>query len=224
MTTTSILDYGKAEADTALPALEINRKPQPVFKKPIVKVGPNSIVFIGEQGTDPGSTIIHHIDPFMPETTSNTWIMDSIGPAFIANENVGGRSLLKYRVMMDTNETITVSPKSNVEFENTKRLLQSLSNAYSAGTIDIPEIVRALGEPWTESMVILLLEIMKAHRPLSVGELSNQEEMVLQRLAEIRGTPEVDKFNGSEWIKREVIASQRIESIYVMLDNFPKTS
>ncbi len=72
---------------------------------------------------------------------------------------------------------------------------------------------------------VLLLEKLGAHRPISIGQLSHQdEENVLQRLAEIRGTPEAEKFNETEWIKREVIASQRIESVYVLLDDFPTTS
>jgi hypothetical protein len=219
MTSPVTLGFSKAESATGMPNLNLTREPRPILKTPPIKASQHGIVFIGKASTDSDWVITQDMDASTPEVKSYEELILSSRPAFMFNRDVKNMSF-SYRV--SPNETSNIPGSLDFAFENTWLLLQRLSDEYSKGKIDIPEIVKRLGEPWNESLVVLALEIIGAHRPIGVGQISSQdEEKVLRKLAEIRGTPEAEKFNDEVWIKRAVIASQRIESIYVLLDDFP---
>ena len=94
--------------------------------------------------------------------------------------------------------------------------ISQLIDNYVSGEMDIPDIVRYLGAGWDESKVVLFLEQGNAKRPLSMQKLSTSDKNnLLNKLAYIRGTVEIQEYNSDEWIFREVVATQRIESIYV---------
>ena len=93
-----------------------------------------------------------------------------------------------------------------------KETLQATAYEYSTGIIDIPEIARRLGIGWSENDVIILLERMGVHRPLSLCGLPHHEKnKALEILANLRKYAETERLNSVEWIQREVTASQRIE-------------
>jgi hypothetical protein len=101
-------------------------------------------------------------------------------------------------------------------FERIQDLFQTIVNDYVIGKVDVPDIVQNLGTPWTESTVVLLLELLGAYRPLSVNRMSQEKrDEILGKLAQIRKEGKLDEFNTENWIQREVTASQRIESVYV---------
>lgn len=221
MTSVVTLGFNKAESSTAMPNLNTAHEPRPILKPPIIKASSHGIVFVGKVWTDSDWMITHNTDASNPIVKSYAEIMHKSRPAFTFNDDIEAPSV-SYRGYVSPNETLSNPESLDIAFENTWLLLQRLSLEYSTGNISIPEIVERLGEPWNASLVVLVLEIIGAHRPMGVGQISSEdEEKVLRKLAEIRGTPEAEKLNGGDWIKRAVIASQRIESIYVLLDDFP---
>jgi hypothetical protein len=106
--------------------------------------------------------------------------------------------------------------------ENDEGLFQALARDYVAGAIDIPEITRRMGgreAGWPESRVVLCLEQLGAYRSIDLAQISpGRKQEVLAKLAVICRSKALDKYNGAEQTRREVIASQRIESVYVPSD------
>ncbi len=91
-----------------------------------------------------------------------------------------------------------------------------LIEKYISGEMDIPDIASYLGKEWNLGMVVLWLEQNNVHRPLSMQKMSSSEKKnILNKLVNMRGTPKIQELNTDEWIDREVVASQRIESVYV---------
>ena len=225
MNTTFNFGFQKAEADTGIPHLEIKkREPTPMLHVVPIKAGPQGLLFTVEGliGYDwISGAVAHRLDASTPEPVSYAWIRQPTKSVFTFNEDPEQQIPFKtMRVSMVSDATTSLA-KSDPAFENTRMFLQMLADEYSTGNIDITGLVKRLGEPWTESTVILLLEVLGAHRSIWMGQISRQEqENVLNRLAQIRGTAEIEKFNSTDWIQREVTASQRIESVYVLPNDF----
>ncbi len=116
-----------------------------------------------------------------------------------------------------TESSTNLTERRDLLFDNIKMFLEVLVNDYVVGIIDIPDIARRLGDPWTESEVVELLEQLGAHRPISAVKLSTDErESILLKLANIRGTAQAqERIKDRRSMRREVIASQRIESVHV---------
>ena len=94
---------------------------------------------------------------------------------------------------------------------------------YLLGQMDIPDLVHQFGEPWTEDAVIRLLEQQGINRSVRHDIHSGQHETnILNTLAQLRGTSGMQIYNSDKWITREVIASQRIESIYASPNDLPE--
>ncbi|SRR6266540_1151034 len=220
--------FEKDEADTSLPTLEfMTREPASILHTPRFKASSKSLVFTSQ--SLPGfegisGTVVYKLDASTPESVFYGGIVPPSKPIFL-NENPA-RQIPSKKVHMSIYSDATIpSTRTDPLFENTKIFFQRLADEYSSGILDVPEITEWLGEPWTESTVILLLEVLGAHRSILMGQISPEEqENVLSRLAKIRGTVAVEKFNSTGWIQREVIASQRIESVYVFPDDLAQTA
>ena len=123
------------------------------------------------------------------------------------------KSKLRPKVSIESGSTVENIGKIFMRFD---AFLLIKAHDYVAGKIDIPELVQEFGGAWTESSVVLLLEKIGAYRHMSVSALSDDEEYkVLRKLANIRSSKIYETYNEEHWIKREVIASQRIESIHL---------
>lgn len=206
---------------TGIPALEIRTyKPGPILRKPGIKTGSQRLLLTSRVLTDYGWTsgsVTHNMDASTPEfvfysrvtqPTRSVFLYDSYPAKYIPAETV---------YVSTTSSSTSLLGQFDQLFENTKAFLQTLANDYAIGILDIPEIVRQLGEPWTESTVVLLLEFLGAHRPISMAKLSQQEkEDILNKLSQVRAASQAEEFNNTSWVQREVIASQRIESIYIL--------
>lgn len=129
-------------------------------------------------------------------------------------------SISKLNVDLDSSSTATD------EFNTPKKylLLKTLVNDYLSGEKDIPDLIKMLGDIWTENNVILLLESLGVSREPFFFQVSEEdEEFVLNKLAQISASSELaETYNQESWIRREVAASQRIESIYVFSEDFPE--
>jgi hypothetical protein len=107
-----------------------------------------------------------------------------------------------------------------IALENSQLLFEALANDYALGQIDIPEIAQQMGKHWTADKVALQLELLGAYRSIAVLQLAQTEKKaILSRLAQLRKTGEVEKLKSKERIQREVIASQRIESVIISPDD-----
>ncbi len=94
-----------------------------------------------------------------------------------------------------------------------------LAKRYQRGFINVGEIARQMGKHWTAHNVVLFLDQMGASRPLSKLPLpSGKRGKVLKSLRQFAAQGDVQ--NSSKWVEDCVVASQRIEGIYVPLDAF----
>ena len=94
--------------------------------------------------------------------------------------------------------------------------LAVLAERYRAGTIDIPELTARLGAGWTIPGVVAALERLGVSRAMRAAPLSgNKIDVIMARLACISSDHADHIYDTPEWIEREVVASQRIEGIYV---------
>lgn len=119
------------------------------------------------------------------------------------------------------NEPATTAQSVEKLFNDFDSLLVSLVNDYSAGKKDIYDLVRELGDKWTPSSVIVLLERFGAYRDILSNALSTEDKTnVLRKLAGIRASNQSSAFNDKKWLQREVIASQRIEFVDVVIEDF----
>jgi len=100
-------------------------------------------------------------------------------------------------------------------------LLRNLVKDYLSGEEDIPGLAKRFSGTWTVNNIILLLESLGVYREPFLFQISKEdEEIVLDKLARIRTSHLKGKYDNESWIRREVIASQRIESVYVFDEDF----
>jgi hypothetical protein len=197
----------------------VARETIPFMSQPSLKVGPHQLVV----------SSAHSIE--------NRWISDYIFytseasfPEYIHYDRTltPNQSVIKFNLFPEINKPkismqISATENSSIDIdsaeifsENIQSVLQMIVYEYSVGNLDINQILLILGEPWNESSIVLLLELMGAYRPLSlVGLKKNEHESILTKLADIRSSTKFNQFNDNNWINREVVASQRIESVYV---------
>ena len=94
-----------------------------------------------------------------------------------------------------------------------------LAKRYQKGLINVGELAHEMGKDWTTSNVVLFLDQMGASRPLSKMSVSRNKRMkVLKDLKALAARG--DAQGSSKWVEDCVVASQRIEGIYVPLDAF----
>ena len=92
----------------------------------------------------------------------------------------------------------------------------ALLNEYIIGKKDIPDLAQELGESWSASSVIMLIEQHGAFRKLPVTGVSPDDETnTLNKIANLRASKHSTSYDSQSWIKREVIATQRLELINV---------
>ena len=222
-------EFEKDESDTGIPTLEfVTPEQRPWFFTRNIKASSQGLVFTGEAWPAyewSTGTVSYRPSAPTPEPLFYAGTTQATRPDFMVSES---------RVRQNPPKTVQISIISNSTafskrgeslLEITKVFFQRLVDGYSKGRFDIPDIVSLLGKPWAESTVVLLLELLGARRSVFTGQLSTEDQKnVLGRLAEIRRTSEVEKFNSLGWIQREVIASQRIESVYVFPDDLAATT
>ncbi len=93
--------------------------------------------------------------------------------------------------------------------------VNGLAQAYVRGEIDIPEVARLLGDGWDGARVAAEFESMGMYRPFVIPSLlSDDMRSILSRIPNVQDGSMNDEFDSEELIKREVIASQRIEGIH----------
>ncbi len=91
-----------------------------------------------------------------------------------------------------------------------------MGQAYVQGELDIPELARRMAPPGNEGDIARWLEENGLYRSLAANTLSAEERAgILAGLAAVSAAAAPGQFNTDELTRREVIASQRIESIYV---------
>lgn len=91
-------------------------------------------------------------------------------------------------------------------------ILAQMSAAYAAGVVEPYEIARLLGPQWTVADVVVALEEYGSVRGLEL-DASDAYEDVQDWLRDLRLNDRADSVSSRARIKREVIASQRIEGI-----------
>lgn len=119
----------------------------------------------------------------------------------------------------------TVSAATNQSFDKlfneSNSILANLVYQYKIGRKDVADLVRELGGMWTASSVIVLLERFGASRDAVSHMLAEEERTsVLKKLSDIRASGQSGIYSSTEWIQREVIASQRIELIDAVTEDF----
>ena len=98
--------------------------------------------------------------------------------------------------------------------EDTK--LAMLADSYRAGMLDIPDIATQLGVGWTVPRIVVTLERLGVSRAIPTAPLSSDViDDIMTKLARISAEHSDHIYDTPEWIEREVVASQRIEGIYV---------
>lgn len=84
--------------------------------------------------------------------------------------------------------------------------------AYVEGRMDVREIAAHLGPSWTPADVIVMLEANGAARPIDLG-CDDAFEDVNKWLCDLQRSGAWEDIDNSANIRREVIASQRMEGI-----------
>lgn len=91
---------------------------------------------------------------------------------------------------------------------------------YISGDVDIPELVEEF-KMNSEGDVVVALERMGVYRDVIADSMSAEEEhSILTKLANIAKPEFSDVLNSVNRIRREVVASQRIESVIVEQSDF----
>ncbi len=97
----------------------------------------------------------------------------------------------------------------------------NLAKKYQSGQMDIPQIVHQMGGDWTSNNVVLFLEVMGINRKSSnLALLPAKRAKVLKKLLEFCLSSDSNSLVMSKWVEDTVIASQRIEGIFVSPDAF----
>jgi len=131
----------------------------------------------------------------------------------------------EYEKVFQIHQRINYSASSTtILLEDNHELFQGKAGKvlkYLLGNLDIPQLATELGLE-NQSDVVVWLEKNSVFRSLEKSGLlkSTDEDRVLDKLASVTASDITEIYNSDAWIRREVVASQRIESITVDKKDF----